>query len=280
MNHKELSEIDDIEIDLLLEAIHRKYGYDFREYSRASLRRRLLKYMSESKSGSISEIQHKLLYDPGYFNRLAAAITVNVTEMFRDPQCFKAIKELILPELMKIKHIRIWHAGCSTGEEVYSMAIMLSEAGILDRCQIYATDTNDEVLEIAANAIYPMDLARKYTINYQTAGGEKSFSEYYTAKYDNAVLKKWLGRKVLFSLHNLAVDSVFAEVDLVMCRNVLIYFKRELQNRVLKLFTDSLAPGGFLIIGSKESIHFSGVAEQYEIVDRKQKIYRKKTGHG
>jgi len=280
MKRSEIAENENLEIDLLLEAIWQKYGFDFREYGRASIRRRLLKHMNASGLENISKMQHELLYDRIFFNNLVTAITVNVTEMFRDPLCFKAIKTKVIPELKNLDHLRIWHAGCSTGEEVYSIAILLHETGILDRCQIYATDTDDVALEKAENAIYPAGSIQTYTKNYQKAGGEKSFSNYYTAKYGNAVLKKWLSRKVLFSLHNLAVDSVFSEVDMIMCRNVLIYFNRKLQNSVLKLFTNSLAPGGFLIIGSKESIHFSGVAEQYETIDSKEKIYRKKMSNG
>ncbi len=279
MKEKEISsEItnENIEINLLIEAISMKYGYDFSGYSRASLKRRVSKRLHESNSRSISEMINRLLYDKDFFDLLLLDLSINVTEMFRDPHFFREIRDVVLPELAKLPSIKIWHAGCSTGEEVYSMAILLKEAGLYNKSQIFATDFNEMVLADAKKGILPISELKKYTVNYQKAGGTGSFTDWYTAKYDFAILDSELRKNILFADHNLVTDAVFSEVDLVMCRNVLIYFDRPLQNRIFSLFSNSLADDGFLTIGSKESIHFSDIVEDFDKFSKTQKIFRKK----
>jgi len=266
---------ENIEVNLLIEAIRLKYGYDFSGYSRASLKRRINKRLSESGSLSISGMINSILYEKEFFDQLLLDLSINVTEMFRDPLFFKEIRNKVVPMLTKLPSVKIWHAGCSTGEEVYSMAIILKEAGIYDKCQIFATDFNQVVLEKAKQGVLPIVNLKQYTKNYQKSGGTGSFADWYTAKYELVKLKTTLRKNIMFADHNLATDGVFSEVDLVMCRNVLIYFDRPLQNRVFRLFTDSLAQDGFLAIGSKESIHFSGVTKEYEQFSRTQKIFKK-----
>jgi len=265
-----------IEIQLLLEAIFLKYGYDFRQYSCAHTKRRLAHRKGLENMESYSAMQHRILYDQDFFETLLMDLSINVTEMFRDPWFYKRVREFVIPHLKTYPHIKIWHAGCSAGQEVYSMAILIKEEGIKDRCQIYATDFNERVLAKAKDAIYPMGLVREYTANYQQAGGTRSFSDYYTADYDNVVMKQSLREQVLFSSHNLVTDGPFGEMQLIFCRNVLIYFNKELQDRVLRLFADSLCPGGFLCLGSKENLKFSSLADEFEVVAEKEKIYRKK----
>lgn len=217
-----------------------------------------------------------LIHDETFFNKLLLDLSINVTEMFRDPWVYTKVREIIVPHLKTYPYIKVWHAGCSAGQEVYSMGILLEEEGIKERAQIYATDFNEMILEKAKEGIYPMDAIREYTANYQKAGGKQSFSDYYTANYENVVIKQSLKDKVLFSSHNLVTDGVFGEMNLIFCRNVLIYFDRDLQNRVFKLFYDSLCPGGFLCLGSKESLKFSEVDDLFEPVAKREKIYRKK----
>lgn len=268
-------DIENIELDLLLQAIYRRYGYDFRNYSRASIRRRVQHRIQQSGLGTISEIQRKILYDEAFFQSLFLDMSINVTEMFRDPDFYRVLRQAVIPELKKQPFLKIWHAGCSTGEEVYSMAIVLKEEGLYGRSQIYATDMNEVVLQKAKQGIFTINRLQQYTQNYQKAGGRESFSEYYAAHYDHVVMDKSLKENILFSDHNLATDGVFGEMHLIMCRNVLIYFNRDLQNRVLGLFNDSLCEGGFLCLGSKESIRFSEYSQFFEDVVREQRIYRK-----
>ncbi len=267
---------ENLEINLLIEAVREKYGYDFSGYSRASLKRRIKKTLNESHSTSISGMIHRLIYEKEFFDLLLLDLSINVTEMFRDPLFFREIREKVIPVLSKQSSIKIWHAGCSTGEEVYSMAILLKEAGIYNRCQIFATDFNEVVLAKAKQGIFPISNIKESTKNYQKSGGTGSFTEWYTAKYDFAIVESSLQKNILFADHNLVTDGVFSEVDLVMCRNVLIYFDRPLQNRVLRLLSDSLSIGGFLAIGSKESIHFSGITGEFEKFSHTRKIFRKK----
>ena len=271
----ENKENEKIEIDLLIRAIYLKYGYDFRDYSKASRRRRILGRLSKSGLSTISEMQHKLLHDPVFFEKLLLDLTVNVSEMFRDPSFFRAVREIVAPELKKIPVLKVWHAGCSTGEEVYSMAILLREEGIFDTSTIYATDVNEEVLAKAKKGIFPIDRMKDYTRNYKMAGGLASFVDYYTAGYDRTIMDKGLRENIVFSNHNLVTDGVFGEVDLIICRNVLIYFNRDLQDRVFGLFADSLRSGGFLCLGSKETMMFSKHANSFENVVKKEKIYRR-----
>lgn len=266
-----------IEISLLLEAIYLKYGYDFRNYSVPSIKRRLLHRLKASGLQSLSEMQHKILYDPDFLETLLLDLSINVTEMFRDPSLYQALREKIVPVLKKYPFIRVWNAGCSSGEEIYSMAILLKEENIYQKAKIYATDFNEVILSKAKEGIFPIGSMKKYTSNYIQAGGKKSFSDYYTAKYDCAMMQRALKANMVFADHNLATDGVFAEMDLIMCRNVLIYFDEDLQNRVLKLFCDSLCHGGFLCLGSKESLMFSECADDFEKVVKGEVIYRKKS---
>jgi chemotaxis protein methyltransferase CheR len=264
-----------IELQLLLQAIHLKYGYDFKNYAKASIKRRILQRMEKDNLHSISEMQHKILYDVDFFEHLLLELSLHVAEMFRDPPIYLRLRQKIIPELKKFAHLKIWHVGCSTGEEVYSMAILLKEEGLYERSQIYATDMNKQLLKQAREGIYSIKKLRQYTANYQKAGGLESFSDYYSAHYDHVVMNKSLKEHILFSDHNLATDGVFGEMNLIMARNVLIYFNRELQNRALGLFSDSLSPSGFLCLGLKESIMLAGCAKYFEEVYKDQKIYRK-----
>jgi chemotaxis protein methyltransferase CheR len=259
---------EDIEIHLLLEGIYMKYGYDFRNYSKTHLTRRIHGYVGRNHLSSVSEMQHQILNDPGFFHQLLLDLSLNVTEMFRDPRFFIALREKVIPLLKTYPFLKIWHAGCSTGEEVYSMAIVLQEEGLLDRCIIYATDFNQIVLNKASDAIYPLNRVREYADNYNKALGKASFSDYFTVKYDAAILDQHLKKNIVFSDHNLVTDGIFGEMNLIICRNVLIYFNRELQNRVFHLFFDSLLPGGVLCLGSKETLLFSGLKENYKQLDR------------
>jgi chemotaxis protein methyltransferase CheR len=268
-------ETQNIELQLLLQAIYLKYGYDFRNYAKASIKRRVQHRLIKEGLSSISAMQHELLYDVSFFERLLLDLSINVTEMFRDPGFYLAIRKHVLPELKTYPFLKIWHAGCSSGEEVYSMAILLKEEGLYERTQIYATDMNEVVLKQAKDGIFNISRLKQYTANYQKAGGQESFSDYYTAHYDHVVMEKSLKENILFSDHNLATDGVFGEMNLIMCRNVLIYFNRDLQSRAVSLFYDSLCTDGFLCLGSKESIRFSQYSDQFEDVVREEKIYRR-----
>lgn len=265
-----------IEIELLLEAIYKKYGYDFREYGDAHLRRRIKHRLSLSDLSSIGEMQHKIVHDEQFFNTLLLDLSINVTEMFRDPKFYIAVKEKVLPYLRTYPHIKIWHAGCSAGQEVYSLRIILHEEDLMSKSQIYATDFNEMILARAISGIYPLDCIKEYTKNYQKAEGKFSFSDYYIADYESAIIKQFLRDDILFSQHNLVTDTVFGEMNMIFCRNVLIYFNKNLQNKVLKLFYESLVPGGFLCLGSKETLKFSDYETRFDIIDLNNKIYRKK----
>ncbi|WP_406792355.1 CheR family methyltransferase [Candidatus Clostridium eludens] len=273
---EEKIENEEIELYLLLEAVNMKYGYDFRNYSRAHIKRRVLHRMSMLEIDSIAEMQHRILYDRELFNNLLSDFSINVTEMFRDPSFYKAFREKVVPVLKTYPYIRIWHAGCSTGEEVYSMAILLKEEGLYDKAQIYATDFKRAVLEKAKDGIYQINDTKEYTYNYQQAGGKSSFSDYYIAQYGSVAFEPSLKKKITFAEHNLVTDGVFGEMHVVVCRNVLIYFNKELQNRVINLFSDSIPNGCFLCLGSKESMQFSTSADRFEEFVSSEKIYRKK----
>jgi len=269
-------ENQDIEIKLLLEAIHLKYGYDLKEYSAAYAKRRILQRLVRSEIKSISELQHLVLYDRSYFETLLLDFSINVTEMFRDPLFFKSLREEVIPILKTYPFVKIWHAGCSTGEEVYSMAIMLKEEGLQDKVQIYATDFNAKAIEKAKEGIYSIQDIKKYTDNYYEAGGKGVFSDYYVAGYDSVIFDRELKKRVTFADHNLITDGVFGEMNLIICRNVLIYFQTDLQKRVIKLFLDSLGNGCFLGLGSGESIQFSGYGDKFDNFIEREKIFRKK----
>lgn len=268
-------DLEKIEIELLLEGIYRKYGFDFRAYAYSSLRRRLWKRIGESGFKTVSELQERVLHDPSIMEQLLLDLSINVTAMYRDPHFYVTFRKKVIPLLRTYPFIRIWHAGCSTGEEVYSMAILLQEEGLYDRARIYATDINEVVLQRAKAAIFPLDRMKEYTDNYIKAGGKKAFSEYYTAKYDNAIFNPGLTKNVVFSQHNLVTDRSFSEFNVILCRNVLIYFDKPLQGRVHSLFYDSLAMFGILVLGSKESLKFSEYESCYEQIEMPEKIYRK-----
>jgi len=270
-------DIEQIEFDLLLEAIWRRYGYDFRAYARATIERRTLQFLSGTGFATIAELIPKVLHDADFFSRLARQFSIPVTEMFRDPLVYRSLRENVVPLLRTWPHIKIWHAGCASGEEAYSMAILFKEEGLFERTTLYATDFNDEVLELAREGIYDLDKLKEAIRNYQAAGGTASLSDYFHAAYNAAAMDASLRERIVFSNHNLMADGVFGEMHLIVCRNVLIYFNRELQNRALGLFTDSLVHGGFLCIGTKEDLQFSSVAEHYEVLDCKARIYRKRT---
>jgi len=265
-----------IEIELFIEAIFRCHGYDFRNYNKAHIKRRLLFRLSALGLKSISELQHKVLHEADFVDIVLKDLSINVTEMYRDPSFYAGLRKEVVPLLKTYPFIKIWHAGCATGEEVYSFAILLKEEGLYDRAQIYATDFNPLVLETAKKGIYPINRIKEYTSNYQMAGGLNSFSDYYFARYDAVIFNQDLKKNIVFAEHNLATDSVFAEVNLIICRNVLIYFNKELQNKVIRLFTDSLTKGGFLGLGSKENLMFTEMVDQYVVIDAKEKIYKKK----
>jgi chemotaxis protein methyltransferase CheR len=267
--------LEKLEIELLLEGVYRHYGFDFRSYAYASVRRRLWKRIQADKMGGIAELQHAVLHNPDAMDRLLMDLSINVTAMFRDPSFYAAFRAEVVPVLRTYPFVRIWHAGCSTGEEVYSMAILLEEEGLYDRARIYATDINEVVLQKAKAGIFPLDRMQEYTENYIKAGGERSFSEYYTAKYDGALFSPSLLRNVVFSQHNLVTDRSFAEFTVILCRNVLIYFDKSLQHRVQTLFYESLSTLGFLALGNKESLRFSDFEECYDVVSAPEKIYRK-----
>jgi chemotaxis protein methyltransferase CheR len=271
-------ENEKIEMDMLLEAIYQKYHYDFKDYSRAHLKRRLMYRMKLAELESLSHMQHKILYDRSFFEALLLDLSINVTEMFRNPSFYFAFRRKVIPRLKKFPFIKIWHAGCSTGEEVYSMAILLIEEGLYDKTQMYATDFNILVLQKAKEAIYPIDLVKEYTLNYQKAGGLNSFAEYYTAKYNSVILDPSLKERIVFADHNLVTDGVFGEMNVILCRNVLIYFTKKLQTRVIKLFMDSLTPSGFLCLGSKESLQFSKYFQYFKPHVGNEKIYQLKPG--
>ena len=267
--------LERVEVELLLEGIYRHYGFDFRSYAYASLRRRVWKRVEAERLQTVSALQELVLHDQAAMERLLLDLSITVTAMFRDPGFYAAFRREVVPLLRTYPFIRIWHAGCSTGEEVYSMAILLEEEGLYDRARLYATDINDVVLARARHGIFPLDRMQEYTENYQRAGGTRSFSEYYTAKYDGALFTPSLTRNIVFSQHNLVTDRSFAEFHVIFCRNVLIYFDKTLQNRVHALFYDSLVMFGMLALGSKESLKFSQYEPCYEKVSPTEKLYKK-----
>lgn len=274
--HKVIQDTEDIEIGLLVDGIYQRYGYDFRNYSRAHMKRRILHRMGKENIETVSMLQNRVLHDGDYFRNLLPEFSINVTEMFRDPEFFSVLRKEVIPYLASYPRLKIWHAGCSSGEEVYSMAILLKEEGLYDRTTIYATDFNDRILKKASEGIYPIESVKDYTRNYISAGGREAFSDYYMARYDSVIMDQSLKQNISFLNHNLVTDHVFAEMDLIMCRNVLIYFDRSLQNRVLKLFDESLSNSGILCLGTKETIDYSDVAGKFGKLDERLKVYRKK----
>lgn len=275
VNSMRETDITKIEIDLLLEGIRRRWGYDFTHYSYASVKRRLEHAREDAQLSRFTELLDRLLHDERAFDRFLKHMSITVTEMFRDPPFYQKVREKIIPVLKTFPFVKIWHAGCATGEEVYSMAILLHEEGFLERARIYATDFNKHSLDNATHGVYPAKNMNLYAANYQAAGGKRDFAEYYSAGYDLAKMKDFLKEHITYSYHNLVTDGVFGEMNLISCRNVLIYFDKVLQDRVLTLFTESLRHGGFLCLGAKETLNFSVVKKLYEPVEGKQKIYKK-----
>jgi chemotaxis protein methyltransferase CheR len=270
-------ELETIELRLLLEGVFRHYGYDFREYALASLRRRVWRRVHAEGLGSITALTDCVLHDEACMARLMRDLSINVTAMFRDPHFYLAFAEKVIPQLRTYPFTRIWVAGCATGEEVYSLAIMLAEHDLYDKTRIYATDINELVLEQAREGVYPYERIREYTENYVRAGGRRDFSEYYVAAYGNALIDSRLRENVVWAQHNLAQDASFNEFNVILCRNVLIYFDKSLQSRVHRLFYESLERFGTLCLGSKESIRFSSHEDCYEELDAEARLYRRVT---
>ncbi|HEY6606530.1 MAG TPA: protein-glutamate O-methyltransferase CheR [Gaiellaceae bacterium] len=268
-------DLEDIELSLLLEGIFRQYGFDFREYAPASLRRRVWRRAHAEGLSTISALQDRLLHDPACMERLLLDLSINVTAMFRNPGFYTAFRRKVVPMLRTYPFTRIWIAGCSTGEEVYSLAILLQEEDLYDRTRLYATDINEAVLERARGGVFPLDKMREYTQNYINAGGSRAFSEYYLAKYDGAQFQRTLVDNVVFAQHNLVSDRSFNEFNVIVCRNVMIYFDRSLQERVHRLFYDSLVTFGVLGLGQRESIRQSPYEDRYEELEPTEKLYRK-----
>lgn len=273
MNKKDTQEF---EINQLLEAILFRYGYDFRNYARASLERRVLHRVQLSGLESVSDMIPRIMHDPDFFELFLKDMSITVTEMFRDPHVFKEIRNNVCDQLRTYPRINVWLAGCATGEEVYSMAILLREEELLEKTRIYATDFNNHSLAIAQKGIYPLEKMKLFTKNYLAAGGKASFADYYSAKYDSAKIDDSLKKNITFANHNLMKDQVFAETHLLLCRNVLIYFDRELQNRVLEIFKKSLIHRGYLVLGDKETLDFTSVSDAFEAFSKRERIYRKK----
>jgi chemotaxis protein methyltransferase CheR len=269
------NDLEDIEIGLLLDGLYRAYGFDFREYSRASIKRRLLEMMKAEKLRTVSAFQERVLHDAACLDRFLLGLSVHATTMFRDPSFYLTFRKQVVPLLRTYPTVQIWVAGCSTGEEVYSLAILLQEERLYQRCRIYATDISHTVLRKARDGIFPLAAMREFTSNYHQAGGSNEFSDYYTAQYDNVIFKSGLKSNVVFSEHNLATDGSFNEFQVILCRNVMIYFNKDLQARVHNLLYDSLSMFGVFGLGNKESLKFTPRAALYEHLNDKDKLYRK-----
>lgn len=265
----------DIEVRLLVEAVFLRYGHDFRDYAPASLKRRVQQAQRAMGAETVSALQERVLRDASAFSALLSHLTVPVSEMFRDPAYFLALRRHVVPVLRTYPSIKVWVAGCSTGEEPYSLAILLHEEGLLERTIFYATDIDHGSLDKARQGIFPLERMQDFTRNYQQAGGSRSLGDYYTAAYGGALFDRRLREAITFADHSLATDAVFAETQLVSCRNVLIYFNRRLQDRALGLFHDSLSRRGFLGLGSRETLDFSAYAKRFEAIDRAERIYRR-----
>jgi chemotaxis protein methyltransferase CheR len=267
---------EDIEIQLLLEALYQRYHYDFRHYARASIKRRLKQALTQMDFRSFSALQDGLLHDPALLPRLLDYLTIQVSEMFRDPSYYRTIREKVVPHLKTYPSLKVWIAGCSGGEELYSFVILFREEGIENRTLFYATDINPEALKTASAGVYALDRIKTFTVNHQKSGGKSSLSDYYTANYGRAVFDESLRARVVFSDHSLVTDAVFAEMQFVSCRNVLIYFDRSFQDRAIGLFRDTLPRKGFLGLGSKESLRFSNYARDFAEFVPEEKIYQRR----
>ncbi len=269
------TELQEIEISLLIEGLYQMYGYDFRGYVKASLSRRILNRMKAERLPTVTALLEKVLHEQGYLERLLNDLSIRMTEMYRDPSFFAAFRERVVPLLRDLPEIRIWHAGCATGEEVYSMAILMLEEGLADKTRIYATDMNEKALAAAQTSAFPLKKMQQYTKNYLKAGGKKAFSEYYTTDHQYAYFSPHLEENLIFAQHNLVTDGSFNEFHVILCRNVLIYFDNDLQQKVHLLFHNSLAEGGFMGLGNKESLLFTPKGMKYEEFISHERIYRK-----
>ena len=266
--------VEQIELALLLEGIYQRYGYDFRGYAMESVQRRLGQFLADQSMSSFLDVAGRVLRDQEFFHALMPYFSVSVTSLFRDPSFYATLAQVVIPRLRSWPHIKVWHAGCATGEEVYSHAILLREAGIQERCMLYATDISQSALDTAKAGIYSLEVIRKGTANYQLAGGARALSDYYYARYQAAVMDPSLRRRVMFTPHNLAMDTSFGEMQVIVCRNVMIYFSEALQNKVLELFWESLDYGGYLCLGDKESLSYTCVADRFELVDEAARVYK------
>lgn len=266
-------DLEDIEAPLLVEAIYRRWGYDFRDYAPASLKRRIRRIVELEELASVSALQERVLRDPACMQRFLAQVTVSVTSMFRDPGFYRAFRQIAVPLLKPRRMLRVWHAGCASGEEVYSLAILLHEEGLLGRARIYATDLNQTSLDAAGEGIYPLEKMKEYTRNYQAAGGKAAFSEYYQAGHGHVAMRAELSKNIVWAQHNLVTDASFNEFHLILCRNVMIYFSTRLQERVHRLVYDSLAEGGLLVLGRQESLQLTPHESCYQTLDGREKIY-------
>ncbi|MBF0547314.1 MAG: protein-glutamate O-methyltransferase CheR [Candidatus Riflebacteria bacterium] len=274
----ETLEIENIEVDLILEAIWRRFGYDFRNYSKNSLTRRLNTMIQDIDEKKLSGLIPKILYEKNFLPTILHHLTIQVSEMFRDPLFYKSLRENVIPILKTWPIIRIWCAGCATGEEAYSLAIVLQEEGVYQRCLIYATDVNEEGLRQAIEGIYPIKKMREYSENYHKSDGKGSLNDYFSANYGSAIMDQSLKKNIVFSTHNLVSDSVFTEASMIFCRNVMIYFNQKLKDSVMDTFAESLSAGGFLSLGSKENLIGCRAKERFSEFDPKNKIFRKKFG--
>ncbi|MGU3496057.1 CheR family methyltransferase [Xanthobacteraceae bacterium A53D] len=268
------SQLEELEVDLFVEALFRRFGYDFRDYGRASLTRRIRNLVSQQGASSVSDLTTRMLHQPQKIGEIISGLSVPVSEFFRDPSVFLTLRQTVLPALASYDQISIWQAGCARGEEVYSLAILLTEAGLYERTHIFATDISDAALESAREGIYPSEDLRDAARRYHSSGGTHTLSDYYHARYDRAKMDKRLISRVTFANHNLVTDEVFCEAHLILCRNVLIYFTDALQNRVLLKFANSLVRGGFLCVGNRENLQFSAAAQQFHAIDLKAQLYR------
>lgn len=268
-------DIEQLEIELLFEALNRRYGYDFRDYSYETARRRVLHRVAIFNLNNIGELQHLILHDRNAADALVTSLSINVTEMFRDPDFFMAVRKSLLPCLAEQEDLKIWHAGCASGEEVYSMAILLKEKGLYSRARLYGTDFNDTILEKAKVGVIPLGQMQQNIHNYQNSGGNQDFADYYHARYEGAMINNSLRKNIVFSRHDLTCDGSFGIFNMIVCRNVLIYFNQRLKARVLQLFVDSLSIGGYLCLGSHETLMQNMQREAFKVVDSGLRIYQK-----
>jgi chemotaxis protein methyltransferase CheR len=273
--HTAVIGLEDIEVGLLLEGLYRAHGFDFREYARSSIKRRILDLVQAEGLDTISALQDKVLHDARCLDRFLLGLSVHATAMFRDPSFYLTFRKRVVPLLRTYPTVQIWVAGCSTGEEVYSLAILLQEERLYQKCRIYATDISQAVLRKARDGIFPLAAMREYTANYHQAGGTNEFSDYYTAQYDSVIFSAALRNNIVFSEHNLATDGSFNEFQVILCRNVMIYFNKDLQSRVHNLLYDSLSMFGVFGLGNKESLKFTPRADFYQHLNEKDKLFRK-----